>query len=157
MYLTPTGRFVASVIVAICWVTIAFPFTFITIRSRGILIANFNSYLINGRWKSKRQFVPHHTSRNSQSIKIGIDLSLDKSIKIVKSDLIDIYCIEQSVEIDDTLVSESIYLDFTDSIDVYRKIHLFFCSSEDENCFHANSCQLSCNWESKDQTILLLF
>ena len=36
---------------------------------------------------------------SSQSIKIGIDLSIDKSIKIGKSDLIDI------VEIDDTLVS----------------------------------------------------
>ena len=43
--------------------------------------------------------------RSSQSIKIGIDLSIDKSIKIGKSDLIDIDCIDQSVEIDDTLVS----------------------------------------------------
>ena len=43
--------------------------------------------------------------RSSQSIKIGTDLSLDKSIKIGKSDLIDIKCIDQSVEIDDTLVS----------------------------------------------------
>ena len=33
----------------------------------------------------------------------------------------------------------SIYLDFTDSIDLYRKIHLFFCSSKNENWFHANS------------------
>ena len=38
-------------------------------------------------------------------MKIGTDLSLDKSIKIGKSDLIDIKCIDQSVEIDDTLVS----------------------------------------------------
>ena len=45
------------------------------------------------------------SSRSSQSIKIGIDLSIDKSIKIGKSDLIDIDCIDQSVEIDDTLVS----------------------------------------------------
>ena len=37
---------------------------------------------------------------SSQSIKIGIDLSIDKSIKIGKSDLIDIDCIDQSVEID---------------------------------------------------------
>ena len=44
-------------------------------------------------------------SRSSQSIKIGTDLSIDKSIKIVKSDLIDIDYIDQSVEIDDTLVS----------------------------------------------------
>ena len=42
---------------------------------------------------------------SSQSIKIGIDLLIDKSIKIGKSDLIDIDCIDQSVEIDDTLVS----------------------------------------------------
>ena len=32
----------------------------------------------------------------------------------------------------------SIYLDFTDSIDLYRKIHVFFCSSKNENWFHAN-------------------
>ena len=42
---------------------------------------------------------------SSQSIKIGIDLSNEKSIEIGKSDLIDIDCIDQSVEIDDTLVS----------------------------------------------------
>ena len=46
-----------------------------------------------------------YTSRSSQSIKIGIDLSIDESIKIGKTDLIDIDCIDQSVEIDDTLVS----------------------------------------------------
>ena len=38
-------------------------------------------------------------------IKIGIDLSINKSIKIDKSNLIDIDCVYQSVEIDDTLVS----------------------------------------------------
>ena len=43
-------------------------------------------------------------TRSSQSIKIGIDVSIDKSIKISKSDLIDIDCIDQSVEIDSTLV-----------------------------------------------------
>ena len=37
--------------------------------------------------------------RSIQSIKIGIDVSIDKF------DLIDIDCIDQSVEIDDTLVS----------------------------------------------------
>ena len=42
---------------------------------------------------------------SSQSTKIGIDLSLDKSIKIGKSDLIVIDCIHQSVEIEDRLVS----------------------------------------------------
>ena len=39
-------------------------------------------------------------SRSSQSIKIGIDLSINKSTKIGISDLIDIDCIGQSVEID---------------------------------------------------------
>ena len=42
------------------------------------------------------------TSQNSQSIKLGIDLSVDKLIKIGKSDLIDIDCIDQSVEVNDT-------------------------------------------------------
>ena len=64
----------------------------------------------------------------SQSIKIGIDLSIEKSIKIGKSDLIDIDSIDQSIEIDDTLVSfiDSSTIDFTDFIDLYRK---FICSS----------------------------
>ena len=44
--------------------------------------------------------------------------------------MIDIDCIDQSVEIDDTLVS---------FIDLSRKINLFFCSSKNENWFHANS------------------
>ena len=77
---------------------------------------------------------------------VGCFLRLDfpeiiysQSIKIAKSDLIDIDCIDQSVEIDDTLVSfiDLQYLDFTDSIDLYRKIHLSFCSSKNENWFHA--------------------
>ena len=38
-------------------------------------------------------------------MKIGTDLSINKSIKIGKSNLIDIDRIDQSVEIDDTLVS----------------------------------------------------
>ena len=41
-------------------------------------------------------------SRSSQSIKIGIELSIDKSIKIGECDLI---CRDQLVEIDDKLVS----------------------------------------------------
>ena len=41
---------------------------------------------------------------------------MDKSIRIGESDLIDIDCIDQSVEIDNTLV-----LIFTDFIDLYRK------------------------------------
>ena len=39
----------------------------------------------------------------------------------------------------------SIYLDFTDSTDFYRKIHLFFCSSKNENWFHENS-EFVDNW-----------
>ena len=73
--------------------------------------------------------------RSSQSIKIGTDLSIDKSIKIGKSDLIDIDCIDQSVEIDDTLVSfiDLLILIFTDFIDLYWKIYLFICSFKNEN------------------------
>ena len=44
-------------------------------------------------------------AQSSQSVKIVIHLSIDKSIKTGKFDLIDIDCIDQSVEIDDTLVS----------------------------------------------------
>ena len=44
-------------------------------------------------------------ARRSQSIKIGIDLPIAKSIKFGKSDLINNDCIDQSVEIDDTLFS----------------------------------------------------
>ena len=73
--------------------------------------------------------------RSSQSKKIGINLSIDKSIKIGKSDLIDVFdCIDQSVEIDDTLVS---FIDLSRFYRfhrfIYRKIHLFFCSSKNEN------------------------
>ena len=68
-------------------------------------------------------------------MKIGTDLSIDKSIKIGKSDLIDIDCIDQSVEIDDTLVSfiHLLILIFTDFIDLYWKIYLFICSFQNEN------------------------
>ena len=53
-------------------------------------------------------------ARSSQSITIGIDLLINKSIKIGKSDLIDIDCIDQLVKVDDTVdsVCSSIYLDF---------------------------------------------
>ena len=44
-------------------------------------------------------------TQSSQSVKINIPLSIDRSIKIGKFDLIDIDYIDQSVEIDDTLVS----------------------------------------------------
>ena len=49
-------------------------------------------------WGAKRK-------RSLSIDKIGIDLSIVKSIKIGKFDLIDIDCNDQSVEIDDTLVS----------------------------------------------------
>ena len=55
--------------------------------------------------RTGRNFVEWIAPGVSQSIKIGIDLSIDISIKIGKSDLIDIDCIDQSVEVDDTLVS----------------------------------------------------
>ena len=64
------------------------------------------------------------TSRSSQWIKIGIDLSIDESIKIGKTDLIDIDCIDQSVEIDDRLVS--FILIFTDFIDLYPSLMISF-------------------------------
>ena len=51
-----------------------------------------------------------YTSRRSQSIKIGADLTIDKLIKIGKFDLIDIDFIDQSVEIDDTLIC---FIDFS--------------------------------------------
>ena len=72
-------------------------------------------------------FVTSIYSRSSRSIKIGIDLSIDKSIKIGKSDLIDSDCSDQSVEIDDTLVS---FIDLSR----FSRFHRFlsediFCSS----------------------------
>ena len=78
-------------------------------------------------------------TQSCQSIKIGIYLSIDKSIKINKSDLIDIDCIDQSVEIDDTLVS---FIDLSRFYRFHRftlEMHLFFCSPKTENWFHANS------------------
>ena len=95
----------------------------------------------------------------SPSIKIGIDLSIEKSIKIGKSDLIVIDCMDQSIEIDDTLVS------FIDSSRFYR-FHRFISENASVLLFIQKwtliSCkqwiyrQLSCNWESKDQTIITL-
>ena len=60
-------------------------------------------------------------ARSSQYIKTNIDLSIDKSIKNGISDLIDIKCIDQSVEIDDTRFVHRFILIFTDLIDLYRK------------------------------------
>ena len=67
---------------------------------------------------------PYIKTWSSQSIKIGIDLSIDKSIKIRKSDLVDINCINQSVEIDDTLVSFINLSRLYWFPELYRKIHL---------------------------------
>ena len=47
--------------------------------------------------------------------------------------MIDIDCIDQSVEIDDTLVS------FIDLSRFYRFHRFLFCSSQNEEWFHANS------------------
>ena len=82
-----------------------------------------------------------YTSQSSQSIKIGIDLSVDESIKIGKTDLIDIDCIHQSVEIDDTLVSFICLSWFLPISSIYTGVlwYLFICSSKNENWFHANS------------------
>ena len=68
-----------------------------------------------------------------------------QSIKIGKCDLIDFDCIDQSVEIDDTLVS---------FIDLYWKIHLF-TKRWKLNSWKRQSYywQRSCNWESKDRNI----
>ena len=62
-----------------------------------------------------------YVSRNNQSI------TIDKSIKIGKSDLIHIDCIDQSVEIDDTLVA---FIDLTGFLPI-SSIHIgrSICSS----------------------------
>ena len=75
-------------------------------------------------------------ARSSQSIKIGIDVSIDKSKKTGKSDLIDIDCIDQSVEIDGTLV---LLIDLSWFLPICPISHLFICSSKNENWIHANS------------------
>ena len=49
----------------------------------------------------------------------------------------------------------SIYLDFTDSIDFYRKIDLFFCSSKNENWFQANI-EFVGDWVAIEFTITFL-
>ena len=101
-----------------------------------------------------------HYSRSSQSIKIGIDLSIDKSMKIGKSDFIDIDCIDQSVEIDDTLIS-SIDLSWFLPISVihigrkvcpsvHQKIKTLFTQT-------VNLLTMSGNWEAKDQTFITIY
>ena len=83
------------------------------------------AYIIGHEWCNEWWMAWHmYTSRSSQWIKIGIDLSIDESIKIGKTDLIDIDCIDQSVEIDDRLVS--FILIFTDFFDLYRSLMISF-------------------------------
>ena len=86
-----------------------------------------------------------------ESTQIGI--SVDKSIKIVKSDLINIDCIDQPVEIDDTLLSSlSIYLGFyrfhrfiSEDISVHPKMKTDFMPT-------VNLLTIELQW--KDQTII---
>ena len=58
-------------------------------------------------------------------IKIGIDLSIDKSIKTGKSDLFDIDCINQSIEINGTLVS---LVDQFSLVDVFSQLYYKYLS-----------------------------
>ena len=92
-----------------------------------------------------RIFFNLRTAKNLfyQSIKIDIDLSIDKWIKIGKSDLIHIDWIRQSVEIDDTLVSFidlSWFLNFvwgtlSDCLKINRRL-LKFCRRNIEHDWH---------------------
>ena len=54
--------------------------------------------------KNKPFICNEQNTQSSKSIKICIDLWIVKSIKISKTDLTDIDCIDQSIEIDDTLI-----------------------------------------------------
>ena len=105
--------------------------------------------------------LPHYQNVwSSQSVKVGIDLSIDKSIKIGKSDLITIVCIEQSVEIDDTLVSfidVSRFYRFHRFKSVDTSVLLFIQKWKLISWKQWICWQLSCNWESKDQTIYYHF
>ena len=58
------------------------------------------AYIIGHEWDGHM-----YTSRSSQSIKIGFELSIDKSIEMEKRIWLISIGIDQSVEIDDTLVS----------------------------------------------------
>ena len=85
-----------------------------------LYIMKYQSQLFNSGW-----FYP---VRSSQSIKIAIDLSIDKSIKIGKSDLIDIDRINQLAEINDTLVSFINSFQFLLISSIY--IRRYICSSK---------------------------
>ena len=88
-----------------------------------------------------------------ESIQIGI--SINKLIKIGKSDLIDIDCIDQSVKIDETLVSSLlIYVNFyrfhrfiSEDISVNRKMKTDFMPTVN---------LLTIELQSNDQTIITL-
>ena len=95
---------------------------------------------------------PSDISRSSQSIKIGIDLSINKWIKIGKSDL---YRSIGRNRWHARFVHRFILI-FTDFIDLYPKIHLFIKKWKLDSCKQYVCWQLSCNWESKDKTIYII-
>ena len=81
-----------------------------------------------------------------ESIQIGI--SIDKSIKIGKSALIDTDCIDQSVEIDDTLFGFYRFHRFiSEAISVHPKMKTDFMPTVN---------LLTTELQSKDQTIITL-
>ena len=92
-------------------------------------------YIVLGHQYGRRDVMWKHpiNARSSQSIIIGIDLSIDESIKIGKPDLIDIDCIYQSVEKDDTL---ALYWFLPISAIC---IGGYICSSKNENWIYATS------------------
>ena len=92
-------------------------------------------YIVLGHQHGRHDVMWKHSinARSSQSMIIGIDLSIDESIKIGKSDLIDIDCIDQSVEKDVTL-DLPWFLPIS-SICIAR----YICSSKNENWIHATS------------------
>ena len=82
----------------------------------------------------------------AESIQIGI--SIDKSIKIGKSALIDTDCIDQSVEIDDTLVDFYRFNRLiSEAISVHPKMKTDFMPT-----VNLSTTEL----QSKDQTIITL-
>ena len=81
-----------------------------------------------------------------ESIQIG--MSIDKSIKIGKSALIDTDCIDQSVEIADTLVDFYRFHRFiSEAISVHPKMKIDFMPTVN---------LLTTELQSKDQTIITL-
>ena len=100
-----------------------------------------------------------HWTWSSQSMKISIDLSIDKSIKSVS--WFDWYRFYKSIGRNwwHTCFVYQFLLIFTKFIDLYQKIYLFIYSSKNENWFHANS-KFVDNWvaiESQSIKQLTLF